>query len=79
MFPTVNTEYSSAAHFLVDEEGKDWSVVLRVLFNPSYYESICEFRFLFPENAPTKLLINGSKFKLYESRKVADCEIVITT
>lgn len=75
-FPAQNAEYSTAAHFLDDEDGQDWSVVLKILSNHDNYEATCEFRFLFPERAPESLLFLGSKFELYEAKKVADGEIV---
>ncbi|MBW7477843.1 hypothetical protein K0T92_24340 [Paenibacillus oenotherae] len=73
-FPLI--EYSTAAQFLVDEVGQGWSVVLKIVSNHDNYETICDFSFLFPDRAPKRLLFVGSKFELYESKKVADGEII---
>ncbi len=70
------TEYSTAAHFQGDNPNEGWSVILKIESNLNNYVSICEFSFLFPERAPQTLVYVGSKFELYESRKVADGEII---
>ncbi|GAB6988154.1 hypothetical protein [Paenibacillus pini] len=70
------TEYSTAAHFHTDENGQDWSVVLKNFSSHNNYEMICDLCFLFPDNVPNRLLFIGSKFELYESKKVADGEII---
>ncbi|MNZ90661.1 hypothetical protein D3C78_1096300 [compost metagenome] len=73
-FPLIG--YSTAAHFHADVEGQDWSIVLKVLSIQDNYESICGVSFLFPDRVPEFLLFIGSKFELYESKKVADGEII---
>ncbi|WP_339311127.1 hypothetical protein [Paenibacillus sp. FSL M7-0896] len=73
-FPLIN--YSTAAHFHYDVADRDWSVVLNIISNYDNYETLCNIEFLFPEKAPGNLLFVGSKFELYEHRKVADGEII---
>lgn len=73
-FPLKN--YSTAAHFYADVEGQDWSIALKVISNQDNYESICSFSFLFQDIAPKNLIFIGSKFELFESKKVADGEII---
>lgn len=70
------TEYSTAAHFHCDEDGRDWSVILKFISHNGTNETTCSLNFLFPESAPQNLLNVGSKFDLFESKKVADGEII---
>ncbi|MDQ8738841.1 hypothetical protein [Paenibacillus sp. LHD-38] len=69
-------EYSTASHFLDDDPNQGWSVILKIELNMDNYVSICDFSFLFPERAPQTIIYVGSKFELFESRKVADGEII---
>lgn len=70
------TEYSTAAHFSSDVDGQDWSVVLKDISHHENYESVCSLSFLFQDQVPKNLVYVGSKFELFESRKVADGEII---
>ncbi|MCD1260539.1 hypothetical protein B5M42_017190 [Paenibacillus athensensis] len=69
-------DYSTVAHFLEDDPEQGWSVVLKIDANPESYMSICDLSFLFPERIPKNLIHVGSKFMLFESKKVADGEII---
>ncbi|MFC3800978.1 hypothetical protein [Cohnella sp. GCM10012308] len=68
--------YSTAAHFRNDEPRQDWSVNLEVIKKIEKFKYLCYIEFLFPESAPSSLLVSGSKFELFEAKKVADGEVL---
>lgn len=65
----------AALRYLSDQT-EAWSVVLKINSNYDDYITICDFCFLFPERAPQELVYIGSQFELFESRKVAEGEII---
>lgn len=73
-FPTL--KYSTAAHFLNDEPDNDWSVILEIIEKVEEYIYSCFISFLVPDKAPIHLLESGNKFELFESKKVADGEVL---
>jgi hypothetical protein len=72
-----STGYSTAAQFLADEEGQGWSIILNMVdYKYENFETICGVSFLFPERVPNSVIYVGSKFELFEAKKVADGEII---
>jgi hypothetical protein len=69
-------KYSTAAHFLDDEAGQGWSVILQIESDEGNYVTVCDFGLLFPDRVPKALIYVGSKFELFEARKVAEGAIV---